>query len=68
LARERYFFALHTDALDEPLMRQFLMVLQQDGYHRLVAALPGYDASDTGKIDAVAQAFGASVQALAGAP
>jgi molybdate transport repressor ModE-like protein len=58
LARERYFFALRTDALDEPLMRQLLTVLQQGAYHRMVDALPGYDASNTGKIESVAQAFG----------
>jgi molybdate transport repressor ModE-like protein len=58
LVWERYFFALRTDALDEPLMRQLLTVLRQPGYHRLVAALPGYDASETGKIEPVHQAFG----------
>jgi molybdate transport repressor ModE-like protein len=58
LVWERYFFALRTDALDEPLMRQLLTVLRQPGYHRLVAALPGYDASETGKIESVHEAFG----------
>jgi molybdate transport repressor ModE-like protein len=57
LVRERYFFALRTDALDEPLMRQLIGVLRQNDYHRVVDALPGYDASRTGTIEAVAQAF-----------
>jgi molybdate transport repressor ModE-like protein len=58
LVKERYFFALRTDALDEPLMQQLLTVVRQPGYHRLVAALPGYDASETGKIESVHEAFG----------
>jgi molybdate transport repressor ModE-like protein len=58
LVWERYFFALRTNALDEPLMRQLLTVVRQPGYHRLVAALPGYDASETGKIESVHAALG----------
>jgi molybdate transport repressor ModE-like protein len=58
LVRERYFFALRTDALEEPLMRQLVTILQQQGYHRLVSALPGYDAVDTGKIESIGEAFG----------
>ncbi|HEU5435282.1 MAG TPA: substrate-binding domain-containing protein [Telluria sp.] len=58
LVWERYFFALRTDALDEPLMRQLLTMVRQPAYHREVAALPGYDASETGKIETVYEAFG----------
>jgi molybdate transport repressor ModE-like protein len=58
LIRERYFFALRTDALDAALMRQVLGVLQQPAYHGLVADLPGYDARDTGKIASIHDAFG----------
>ncbi|MFL6672858.1 MAG: substrate-binding domain-containing protein [Massilia sp.] len=68
LARERYFFALRTDALDEPLMQQLVTVLQQGDYHRLVDALPGYDASNTGKIESVTQAFGAAAQHASNTP
>lgn len=50
LVRERYYFALSTGALDDPLMRQLIGILQQPGYQATVAALPGYDAADTGKI------------------
>jgi molybdate transport repressor ModE-like protein len=57
LARERYFFALRRDALDEPLMRQLVGILQKDVYHQMVDALPGYDATDTGKIEGVREAF-----------
>jgi molybdate transport repressor ModE-like protein len=57
LVRERYFFALRTDALDDPLMRELVAVLRHDDYHRMVNALPGYDAARTGMIEGVAQAF-----------
>jgi molybdate transport repressor ModE-like protein len=57
LARERYFFALRSDALDEPLMRQLIGVLQKGVYHEMVNALPGYDAAGTGNILAVHEAF-----------
>jgi molybdate-binding protein len=63
LLRERYFFALHVDALEDSLMAQLLAVLRQPGYHRLVDALPGYDAGRTGSIESLQEAFGA-----AGAP
>jgi molybdate-binding protein len=35
LLRERYFFALHLDALEDSLMAQLLAVLRQPGYHRI---------------------------------
>ena len=57
LLRERYFFALHLDALNDGLMAQLLAVLRQPGYHRLVDALPGYDASRTGSIESLDEAF-----------
>jgi molybdate-binding protein len=63
LQRERYFFALHVDALEDSLMAQLLAVLRQPGYHRLVNALPGYDAGRTGSIESLQEAFGG-----AGAP
>jgi molybdate transport repressor ModE-like protein len=58
LARERYFFALRTDALEEPLMRQLFAVLKHADYHRMVNALPGYDAACTGAVETIGQAFG----------
>jgi molybdate-binding protein len=57
LARERYFFALRRDALDEPLMRQLVGILQKSVYHEMVDALPGYHAADTGKIESLSEAF-----------
>jgi molybdate transport repressor ModE-like protein len=57
LVRERYFFALHTAALEDGLMARLLAVLREPGYHRLVAALPGYDAARTGDIESLQDAF-----------
>jgi molybdate-binding protein len=57
LIQERYFFALRSDALEEPLMRELLAILQKSVYHDMVNALPGYDARDTGRIESVQDAF-----------
>jgi hypothetical protein len=35
-------------------------VLRQPGYHRLVNALPGYDAGRTGSIESLQEAFGSA--------
>jgi molybdate transport repressor ModE-like protein len=58
LVRERYYFALSIAALDDPLMRRLIGVLQQGSYHATVNALSGYDAADTGKILTLDRAFG----------
>ncbi|MFC0253403.1 substrate-binding domain-containing protein [Massilia consociata] len=60
LLREHYYFALRRDAVDEPAMRQLLGMMRQPSYQRLVAALPGYDASGTGELVSIAEAFGLS--------
>jgi molybdate transport repressor ModE-like protein len=59
LARERYFFALRNDALHHPLMARVLEILRSDDFHARVAALPGYDATHTGRIEGLDQAFNA---------
>ncbi|HEU4374268.1 MAG TPA: substrate-binding domain-containing protein [Telluria sp.] len=58
LVRERYYFALSSAALDDPLMRQLLGILRQPAYHATVNALAGYDAGDTGKIFGLGPAVG----------
>jgi molybdate transport repressor ModE-like protein len=58
LARERYFFAMRSDAVDDPLIRQFIGILQLPEYHARVNELTGYDAVDTGTILSLEQAFG----------
>ena len=59
LVRERYFFAIRKDALTDPLVRQLVTVLQTPEYHARVNELTGYDATDTGTIMSLEQAFGA---------
>ena len=58
LVSERYFFAMPAAAADEPLLRQLIAILQSPAYHKVVAGLPGYDASHTGNILTMPQAFG----------
>lgn len=58
LVRERYFFAIRSDALGDPLVRQLLGILQLPEYHARVNELTGYDAADTGTIMSLEQAFG----------
>ncbi len=58
LVRERYFFALRNDAVSDPLIRQFISILQLPEYHARVNELTGYDAAETGTILTLEQAFG----------
>lgn len=58
LVRERYFFAMRSDAASDPLIRQFIGILQLPEYHARVNELTGYDAADTGAILTLEQAFG----------
>jgi len=57
LVRERYFFALHTAAREDGMMARLLALLREPAYHRLVDALPGYDATRTGHIESLQDAF-----------
>ncbi len=57
LVQERYFFALPVAALQTPLVQQVINIVLSDAYRAEVNALPGYDATDTGKIRSLAQAF-----------
>jgi hypothetical protein len=38
-------------------MARLLALLREPGYHRLVDALPGYDAARTGDIESLQDAF-----------
>lgn len=58
LVRERYFFALPAASLHDPLVRSVIDILQSDDFRRVVNALAGYDATDTGKIQTLKEAFG----------
>lgn len=57
LVREHYYFALRHDAVDEPAMQQLLTLMREPSYQRLVAALPGYDATGTGELVSITDAF-----------
>lgn len=59
LLKETYYFALRRDALDEPSMRQLLELMRTPAYHKLVDALPGYDADGTGELVEISDAFAA---------
>ncbi len=57
LARERYFFAVSADALEQPKMRQVIDVIRSKNFRDAVHQLAGYDATDTGEILTLVQAF-----------
>lgn len=62
LARERYFFAVGTEALEQPQMRRMLDVVNTDVFRTMVQHLAGYDASDTGTLLTWQQAFAHNVR------
>jgi molybdate transport repressor ModE-like protein len=57
LANERYFFAVSADALEQPKMRKVIEVLRSPNFRQSVRQLAGYDATDTGEILTLPQAF-----------
>jgi molybdate transport repressor ModE-like protein len=57
LARERYFLAFDAATATQPPMAQLLRLLQAPAYRRVVAALVGYDAAETGRVMTVNSAF-----------
>ncbi len=58
LLKERYFFALPTESLERPYMQQVIEVMRSEAFRAAVNQLPGYDATDTGKILTLTEAFG----------
>lgn len=57
LAKERYFFAVQRDSLDNPLMQELLALLSDPRYLEYVSELVGYDARDTGTVLSLKEAF-----------
>lgn len=57
LARERYFFAVSAEALEQAKMRQVIDVVRSKNFRDAVQQLAGYDADDTGAILTLSQAF-----------
>jgi len=72
LTRERYFFAVRTDRLDWPLVRQWRALLGSPSYTACVRQLPGYDPDRMGTVLTLTEAFdgqdekGAETQAATG--
>lgn len=58
LVRERYFFAIHQSSLQSPAMRDLLGIMRSPDYVGYVRHLVGYDATDTGRLQTLAEAFG----------
>jgi molybdate transport repressor ModE-like protein len=57
LVREQYYFAVRSDAVDTSPMSDLIALMRQPAYTALVAALPGYDATHTGQLVSVEDAF-----------
>jgi molybdate-binding protein len=58
LVRERYFFALPSASLNEPLVQTVVDILQSAAFRAEVNGLDGYNSADTGKILSLEDAFG----------
>ena len=58
LVRERYFFAIRRTSLDTPAMQDLLGIMRSREYLSYVSQLVGYDATDTGRLQTLAEAFG----------
>jgi molybdate transport repressor ModE-like protein len=57
LVRERYFFAVSSSALNDPLMQQVIGILQSSSFRAIVDQISGYDGSATGEILSLPEAF-----------
>lgn len=58
LVRERYFFAVRRSSMDTPAMQDLVAIMQGEDYRGYVQQLVGYDATETGKIQTLEEAFG----------
>ena len=58
LVRERYFLAFARAGAPHAPMPQVLKLLSSPAYRSAVAALPGYEAGETGRVLGVQEAFG----------
>lgn len=57
VASERYFFVCSTQSLNTPMMGRILDTLRDREFQRAVNALPGYDATGSGTVLELAEAF-----------
>jgi len=58
LVRERYFFAIRRTSLEAPAMQELLDIMRGHEYLSYVRQLVGYDATDTGRLQTLQEAFG----------
>jgi molybdate transport repressor ModE-like protein len=58
LARERYFFAVKRSSLEHPTVGNTLRILRSPDFIGAIAKIPGYDATNTGEVVSLDQAFG----------
>jgi molybdate transport repressor ModE-like protein len=63
LVSERYFLALPVALVNDPSLKEITHILQSDAFRADVNALPGYDATDTGKLLGLSDAFGSHMPA-----
>lgn len=57
LAQERYFLAIHHDAVNSVAMQNFMELMASKEYQAYVSQLVGYDASSVGKVETLQEAF-----------
>ena len=55
--KERYFFALESDALHSPALQGAVNAMKSGSFRERVNALPGYDGELTGTVQTFAEAF-----------
>lgn len=58
LVRERYFLAIRKSSLEIPAMQELLRTMRSPEYVGYVGQLVGYDATDTGRLQTLDEAFG----------
>ena len=57
MIRERYFFALPKASINEPLIQAVLAIIRSPAFHATINGLAGYEASHTGEILSLNDAF-----------
>jgi len=55
--RERYFFALHRNNLQQINVEKFIHFMRSQDYQQFLGQLVGYDATEAGKIQTLDEAF-----------
>lgn len=63
LLTERYYLACRGDAMQEPALAEFVAILGDAEFRKILAALPGYGNSITGRVFGVEEAFGSALRA-----